>query len=108
MLVEFGDDFGCITDGNFDREVGFTDLVSGWRKNRFVINKDIHVARQSINGGSANSVETPGSFVSRLSKLATGMKSGHKDFEGGNAFGRMEVGRNTTAIIGNRGRAIFV
>ena len=64
--------------------------------------------RQRIDHGDADAVQAAGHFVGILVEFPAGMELRHDDFGGGDAFFRMDVGRDAAAVVGDGARAVGI
>src|SRR5690606_20025694 len=68
----------------------------------------LQLAGQSIHYRHAYTMQTAGNFIAIVIKLTTSMQNGQNYFGSGHPFFWMDIRWNTTAIIRNRDRFIFV
>ncbi|MNT01495.1 hypothetical protein D3C72_1359630 [compost metagenome] len=64
--------------------------------------------RERIDHRHAHAMQAAGHLVGILVEFTARMQLGHDDLGGGNAFGRMDVGRNAASVIRHRHGAIGV
>ncbi|CAI8198419.1 MAG: Uncharacterised protein [Alphaproteobacteria bacterium] len=93
-----------------DRQIGFRLAM---RKAHFVqfaiaANGQLQPIGQCIDDGNANPVQAARDFITIGIKLTAGVQLRHNHLRGGNAFFRVHFGRNATAIIRHRHRAIGI
>ena len=62
----------------------------------------LQLARQRVDDGDANAVQTAGNLVGVLVELTAGMQLGHDDLGCRHAFTLVDVDRNAAAVIAHR------
>src|SRR5690606_4478213 len=69
---------------------------------------EVEAARQRVDDGNADAVQTARHLVGILVEFAAGMKLGHDHFGGGNPLFPVHGGRDTATVIGDGDRTVGV
>ena len=101
-----GATFIFTNDG--ERRIGDTMGEADFVQLAIAADSELQPDGKRIHHRNAHTVQTAGNLVGVLVEFSARMQLGHDDFGCGNAFGRMDVGRNTASIIRHRHRSIGI
>ena len=94
VLVRFSDN-GHILGNMSPRELHLMDLT-------ILMNFNYQPLGKGVDDRSTNTMETAGNLITATAELTAGMEYGKNNFQSGFTGLRLNIYRNTSAIVGNR------
>lgn len=120
IIVRHGEGFGAREEGDFRARAAFIFANDGKRRVgdtmgeadlmqlAVTADSELQPDRERIDHRDAHAMQTAGHLVGILVELSARVQLRHDDFGGGNAFGRVDIGRNAAPVIRDRHRPVGV